>query len=702
MDALVEVRARIAAALAGQRQPVDVTLGAITLRPHQVDAVHRLRQALQAYGGALLADAAGLGKTYVSLAVARELGGAVVAAPAALRAQWRLAADRADVPIHWCSLETLSRRPMSSGYALLVIDEAHHLRNPGTKRYENVATLATGKRVLLLTATPVYNRPAERDTLLALFLGARAGALDAGVLARLVVRREADPLLLPARQATRWLKAPSAPGIGGALRALPPPLPAADGRLAAALVALTLAHAWSSSVAALDAAVRRAIHRARALDDALSAGRWPTRRELRAWVTNDESSQLAFAELVATPSTGDPDAARTVVARHIAALDTLRVITTTSIAADTDSRAGTLRRLLRMHPGATMVAFSRYAGTIDALWRALRFEPGVVAITSSGVRSAGGGLRRRHVLAALASGDAMSRVMPLRLVLSTDLLGEGLDLRAASVVIHLDQPWTPALLDQREGRAARLTSPHTAIAVYAMRPPRGAERLLALGNRLRTKRAAMEIGTAAGRAREALLTLVRPWLAAQPVQRTGGGIATARAGTCGWVAAVRDAGGSSRVIASSGGDDAVVEDDARLLELLRRASGAATTDPECVHAARRAIRRWLDADTSARLASAYDGATAARAAIARRLDAALRAVPLHRRALLQARITTVRELLATARGTGMERAMAVAARLGTIDDLLAALEQLGGCAEACNASPGRARVLALLLLTPDE
>lgn len=666
-----------------------------------MDAVHRLRDALQAYGGALLADVAGLGKTYVSLALARDVGGALVAAPAALRAQWRLAADRAGVSIDWCSLETLSRRPVSSGHGLLVIDEAHHLRNPGTQRYANVATLAAGKRVLLLTATPVHNRPAERDTLLALFLGVRAGALDAGVLARLVVRREADPLLLPVRRATRWLRAPSAPGIGGALRALPPPLPAADGRLAAALVAMTLAHAWSSSIAALDAAVRRAIHRAHALDDALSAGRWPTRRELRAWVTSDESSQLAFAELVATPSTGDPGVARAVVARHIAALDTLRAVTTTRIAADTNSRAGTLRQLLRTHRGATIVAFSRYAGTIDALWRALQFEPGVVAITASGVRSAGGGLRRRDVLAALASSDATSSVMPLRLVLSTDLLGEGLDLRAASVVVHLDQPWTPALLDQREGRAMRLSSPHTAIAVYALRPPRGAERLLALGNRLRTKRAAMELGTAAGQTREALLTLVQPWLPAHPMRPAGGAVATARAGTSGWVATVRDAAGRSRVIASSGGGPGVVEDDARLLELLRRVRGAAVTDPACVRAAHRAIRHWLDADTSARLANALDGATGARTAIARRLDSALRAEPLHRRALLRSRITAVRALLATTRGAGMERAMAAAAQLGTIDDLLVALERLGTSGEPCHTSSGRARLLALLLLTPD-
>ena len=83
MDALVAVRARIAAALVGQRWSVDAVLGAVTLKAHQVDAVHRLRLALREHGGALLADAPGLGKTFVALAVARDYGGAIVAAPAA-------------------------------------------------------------------------------------------------------------------------------------------------------------------------------------------------------------------------------------------------------------------------------------------------------------------------------------------------------------------------------------------------------------------------------------------------------------------------------------------------------------------------------------------------------------------------------------------------------------------------------------------
>lgn len=698
MDALVTVRARIAAALVGQRRPVDATLGVITLKPHQLDAVHRLRLALHEHGGALLADAPGLGKTFVALALARDHGGAVVAAPAALRAQWMLAAARAGVPIRWCSLEVLSRRPMTSPHALLVIDEAHHLRNPGTQRYARAAAFAIGKRVLLLTATPVHNRPTERDALLALFLGARAAALDPGVLARLIVRREADPLLLPRRPATRWLIPPALPGIRAALCALPPPLPAADGRLAAALVQMTLAHAWSSSVAALDVAARRAVLRAHALDDALAAGRWPTRRELRAWVTSEGSSQLVFAEFVAAPSDGDPLAARAILAGHIVALGALRALTTRHLAADTGSRATMLRQLLRAHRGATIIAFSRYAGTIDALWRALRLEPGVVAITASSVRSAGGGLRRRDVLTALAASTAQGTVAPLRLVLSTDLLGEGLDLRAASVIVHLDQPWTPALLDQREGRASRLSSPHACVVVYSLRPPRGVEPLLALDARLQAKRAAMEIGTSAGGAREALLTLVGPWMTKR---QSAARVATAYAASSGWVAVVRDTGGRIRLITSSGDDDPVVEDDATLFAMLRRVTGSAATDPARVRNARRAARRWLETDASAQLATAGTGDSGARAAVARRLDTALRNAPLHQRAAFQARVTAVRSLLAGRRGAGAERAMVSAVQLQGTDALFDALESLGTPGAGLFEAAAPARVLALLLLTPE-
>ncbi|HEU5183440.1 MAG TPA: hypothetical protein VFU01_02655, partial [Gemmatimonadaceae bacterium] len=62
------------------------SLGSVTLRPHQGEAVARARAALAEHGGALLADDVGLGKTFVALAVAAGARDPLVVAPAALRA----------------------------------------------------------------------------------------------------------------------------------------------------------------------------------------------------------------------------------------------------------------------------------------------------------------------------------------------------------------------------------------------------------------------------------------------------------------------------------------------------------------------------------------------------------------------------------------------------------------------------------------
>jgi len=694
---------RLADAITEGTLPCDARLGEITLRPHQLDAVRRVLRAVRAHGGALLADAPGLGKTYVALAVARAMGGAVVAAPAMLRAQWLRSADRAAVRIAWCSLETLSRRPVTSEAPLLIVDEAHHVRTTGTRRYAHIAALAVGKPVVLLSATPVHNRPADRVALLALFLGSAAHAVPPSVLARLIVRREADAALMPARTSVRWLTPPSSPALGAMLRALPPPLPAADGRQAVALVRLTLAHAWSSSLAALDAALRRALHHAAALDDALSAGRWPTRRELRAWVTHAAASQLAFPELMAAPATGDIAQARELTATHRRALAAIRSSLGDARDEDAEARAALLRRVLQRHQGATVVAFSRYAGTIDALWRVLRCDAGVVAITARGVRSAGGGLRRRDVLAALASPAAAADArMPMRLVLCTELLGEGVDLSAASVIVHLDQPWTPARLDQREGRATRLGSPHRSIAVYAVRPPRGAARMLALAERLRAKRASMDASVSAGAAREEVLAFVRPWLRASPGRSPGRScVAAVTADVDGWIAALRDARGQQVVVTMTHG--MLAEDDALLMRALRHVACGEPTSPNPlqVRAACAAIRRWARADASAQLALAPDGEMAARAAVARRLDAAVRLTPLHQRALLQPRIAAARARIMALRGAGVERALADAARHATTELLLDAVERIGGAKAMAACRPRRPRLLALLLLVND-
>jgi len=74
---------------------ITAELGGIRLAPHQVDAASRLLALLGEWGGAVLADATGLGKTFVAIAVARVMGPALVIAPAALRNMWKESLTRA-------------------------------------------------------------------------------------------------------------------------------------------------------------------------------------------------------------------------------------------------------------------------------------------------------------------------------------------------------------------------------------------------------------------------------------------------------------------------------------------------------------------------------------------------------------------------------------------------------------------------------
>src|SRR6267143_1992656 len=152
------------------------------LAPHQVPAAERLTAIIARYGGALLADAVGLGKSYVALAVAlaRQEPFTLVV-PAVLVSQWRGLLDRFGVqetPIVTHESLSVSARSVGAQHAaplhthagLFVIDEAHRFRNPDTNRYRALARLVVGSRVLLVTATPIHNCVADLLHLLRLFL----------------------------------------------------------------------------------------------------------------------------------------------------------------------------------------------------------------------------------------------------------------------------------------------------------------------------------------------------------------------------------------------------------------------------------------------------------------------------------------------------------------------------------------------------
>ena len=651
---------RIARAVLGA-DAVPARLGTIVLRPHQRAAASRLTEIIRRTNGALLAEPVGVGKTYTALAVAGALGGELaILAPASLRSMWQAALDSCQMAATVITHEALSRGgEMMRRPQTLIVDEAHRFRVPTTRRYAAAAELCRYAKVLLVSATPVQNRRDDLAALLALFLGRRAFRVSDEQISDHVVRGLSDPLSeLPRLVGPMAVTTAPVDDCVDQLLRLPPPVPARGESLPAALLTMSLLHQWSSSRAALVVALKRRRARALAMLSAIDAGARPTRAELSAWSYASDALQLAFPALVvADDAAGTCDLVelRGALETHYQATGELLRSLAQAPNPD-DGRAAWLAGICDAHPNERIIAFCHYEETVSTLWTRLARRPGVAALTARGARVAGGAVSRDDVLRQFTPG--VPRPTPtaehVQLLLTTDLLSEGLNLQEASVVIHLDYPWNPARLDQRVGRVRRLGSRHESVTVYALAPPAPAERLLQLEKRLTEKLrvASRTIGVAGhilpawraspteersladseGELRRKLAT----WLLdseAIPARDAPPVIAAARSDREGFLALVEGEAHSILVTCLGG---PLSTSPARLLEAAKSLGAEATRpEPRRIDAVRDSIESWLAhrrAATSIDFCSA--ASTHARRIALNRVAHALSRAPRHRRVLL--------------------------------------------------------------------
>ena len=478
---LATARAAIAACILGD-EPRQFRVGDITLHPHQRSAVARIQRTVSKHGGALLCDDVGLGKTYVALALATAYDSVTIIAPATLAGMWQHALSVTRIKAEFVSIESLGRSgALERTRTLIIVDEAHHFRNPCTRRYFALARMCMLTPVLLLTATPLHNSRDDVSAIAALFTGSRAYAMTDAELAVMIVRRDTtgslgmDDIPVVEHVPPRVLVTDNA--VLDMILALPAPVPPSDGSVATRLVVHGLVRQWASSNAALVGALKRRIARSHGLLASLDAGRYPTAAELSAWVYTGDTVQLAFAELL-LPAATPLGAITTALREHVSALTELLSF---ARGLGDDTLAGFVRDVRGAHPSEKIVAFSCYAETADALYRSLRRDGHAALLTARGAMIASGPVSRTEVIGRFAPSTGtrvVSEHEDVSLLVATDLVSEGVNLQDASVIIHLDLPWTAARVEQRIGRLARMGSRHPRVVSYSISPPPRAEEFL--------------------------------------------------------------------------------------------------------------------------------------------------------------------------------------------------------------------------------
>ncbi len=169
--------------------------------PHQIDTAKKVLYEMR--GRAILADEVGLGKTIEAGLILKEylIRGLVrkilILVPASLVLQWvRELNQKFSIPAvaqkkeyMWtqydvvvASIDTAKREPhrdivINQDYDMLVIDEAHKLKNKQTTNYKFVSELRK-KYCLLLTATPIQNDLSELYNMITLLKPGQLGGVD--------------------------------------------------------------------------------------------------------------------------------------------------------------------------------------------------------------------------------------------------------------------------------------------------------------------------------------------------------------------------------------------------------------------------------------------------------------------------------------------------------------------------------------------
>jgi len=610
-----------------ETEQIDVDL---QVTEFQRDGIHRAHRILNELGGVLVCDEVGLGKTFIAGAFIKQVAQVerqkvLIVVPAALKSStWEpflktfdLVSARVDVVTYddvRIGTKTGVRTEDLDDYSLVVIDEAHNLRNPTTLTAEAVVRLLWGehpKKVLLLTATPVNNSLRDLQTLISYFVRNDGQFAPIGIPSVLDYIRAAqaqDPDTLSpehlfdlmdkvaVRRTRRFVKKfYSKDRIRnnlGEMVAVEFPTPSvhrvtyqldADAKDLADQVIYALevgddddlvirsgkdrdpdrlslgryassAYRWDnevdrlqvtnvgllrsmllkrleSSTAAIEVTLGRLIESHRAFQRGLENDYVIIGEALKDYASSDAESIEDFLEgldeegvdQVVPLSEFDGSTLAEDVAGDIALLERLHDLAVIRRKQGPDAKVEVLAELLSKiaeeaelneREGITeserrkVIIFSTYADTVSEVHMQLaqliekadeesplsKYK-GRVAPAIYGAQGSDGQAERAEVLAMFCprtAGELKDDGTPktkdqLDVLITSDVLSEGVNLQQAGRMVNFDLPWNPMKLVQRHGRIDRIGSPHKRIDIECFFPEENLDELLGLEEKLQRK-----------------------------------------------------------------------------------------------------------------------------------------------------------------------------------------------------------------------
>lgn len=165
---------------------------------YQKQAVVSARKMLDAYNGIFLADVVGLGKTFISALLAQQLpGGKLILCPPVLKEYWEQTFF--DFSVRSYRVESIGKldrvlRDGTDRYDYVFIDEAHRFRNEYTQGFEKLHEICFGKKVVLVSATPLNNTFEDIYSQLKLFQIPRRSTIPGVPDLEALFKRLSEPL----------------------------------------------------------------------------------------------------------------------------------------------------------------------------------------------------------------------------------------------------------------------------------------------------------------------------------------------------------------------------------------------------------------------------------------------------------------------------------------------------------------------------